>query len=155
MDPVQRRILETYDELKREVLDLHALFEMAGGHAPVERAGVLDHVEQLVAQGFLRPGDGGDFYERTEEGRLAVAGPLDVTLYTRDGCHLCDAARDAMIPLLAEFGATLHEINIDRDAALREEYTNDVPVILLGQQEVARHRLDAAAFRRALEQAAK
>jgi glutaredoxin len=153
MDPVDRSILETYDELKREVLDLHSLFELAGGHAPVERLAVLDHVGQLVTQGLLRPGDGGDFYERTEDGRLAVAGPLDVTLYTRDGCPLCDAALAAMTPLLAEFGATLHEVNIDRDATLREEYTNDVPVILLGQQEVARHRLDAVAFRRALEQA--
>jgi glutaredoxin len=141
MDPVDRSILETYDELKREVLDLHSLFELAGGHAPVERLAVLDHVGQLVTQGLLRPGDGGDFYERTEDGRL--------------GCPLCDAALAAMTPLLAEFGATLHEVNIDRDATLREEYTNDVPVILLGQQEVARHRLDAVAFRRALEQAKK
>jgi len=51
--------------------------------------------------------------EHTEDLRLAEAGALDVTLYSRPGCHLCEAAKAAIHPLLEEFGATLHEINID------------------------------------------
>ena len=30
-------------------------------------------------------------------GRLQLAGPLDVTLYTRSGCHLCDEAKTRMV----------------------------------------------------------
>jgi len=68
--------------------------------------------------------------EHTEDLRLAGAGALDVTLYSRPGCHLCEAAKAAIHPLLEEFGATLHEINIDGDPVLTERYGWDIPVLL-------------------------
>ena len=92
-------------------------------------------------------------YERTEDGRLALAGALDVTLYTRPGCHLCEEAKARITPLLRRVGARLHEINIDADAVLRERYDFDVPVILLGTRKVAKHRVDVEQFRRQLEEA--
>ena len=92
-------------------------------------------------------------YERTEDGRLALAAALDVTLYTRPGCHLCEEAKARITPLLRRVGATLHEINIDADAVLRERYDVDVPVILLGTRKVAKHRVDVEQFRRQLEEA--
>jgi glutaredoxin len=88
-----------------------------------------------------------------EDRRLAAAGPLDVTLYTRPGCHLCEEAKAVMGPLLAEFGARLREVNIDADPVLRARYDYDVPVIFLGARKVAKHRLVAAQFRRQLEEA--
>ncbi len=91
---------------------------------------------------------------RTEDGRLAVAGPRDVTLYTRPGCPLCEEAKTQIAPLLREFDARLREVNIDADPVLRERYTNDVPVIFLGLRKVAKHRVDLAQFRRQLASAA-
>jgi len=88
-----------------------------------------------------------------EDARLAAAGALDVTLYTRPGCHLCDEAKAVMGPLLAEFGARLREVNIDEDEVLRERYGYDVPVIFLGARKVAKHRVDARQMRRRLEEA--
>ncbi len=155
MDSMAERVLKTYDELERDSLDLHTLFEFVGGNPPAQREAVLDTVAQLVRQDLLRPGNGGDFYVRTDEGRLAVAGPRDVTLYTRPGCHLCDEAKAVITPLLREFGATLREVNIDDDPALRERYTDDVPIIFLGARKVAKHRVDPAQFRRQLAEAAK
>lgn len=155
MDAISKRILEVYDELAEERLDLHALMEFAGGNDPAKREEVVDATEMLVRAGYLDPAGGGDFYRRSEEGKLAVAGPRDVTLYTRPGCHLCDQAREAMLPIVREFGASLREVNIDADADLRELYTDDVPVVLLGAREVARHRVDAASFRQTLEEAGK
>src|SRR5216683_6309027 len=64
-----------------------------------------------------------------EDERLARAGPRDVTLYTRPGCHLCEEAKAAMAPLLKEFAATMREVNVDKDSVLRERYGNDVPVV--------------------------
>ncbi len=87
--------------------------------------------------------------------RDAGAAPLVVTLYTRAGCHLCDEAKQQMAPLLAEFGAALREIDVDSDPALRERYTNDVPVIFLGERKVAKHRVDLAQLRRQLRDAAR
>jgi glutaredoxin len=83
------------------------------------------------------------------------AEPLEVTLYTRPGCHLCDEAKLQLAPLLAEFGARLREINIDADPELRERYNADVPVVFLAERKVAKHRLDATRFRRQLLQASR
>ncbi len=155
MQRIERRILSTYDEVERASLDLHTLFELAGGNQPVAREAVLDAIGGLVKEGLLEPGEGGDFYHRTEEGRLAVAGPLDVTLYTRPGCKLCEEAKEAITPLLTEFGARLREVNIDEDSRLRALYTDCVPVLFLGSRKVAKHRVDTRQFRRQLEQASE
>ena len=94
---------------------------------------MLDAVSELVKSKLLREGES-DFYQRTEEGRLAVVDPRKITLYTREGCHLCEEARLAITPLLREYGATLRGVDIDDDPILHDRYTNDVPVIFLGAQ---------------------
>lgn len=82
-----------------------------------------------------------------------TAEPLEVTLYTRPGCHLCDEAKSQIAPLLAEFGAQLREVNIDADPLLHERYNLDVPVIFLADRKIAKHRLDLSQFRRQLLEA--
>ena len=145
------RVLRIYDELERDSLDLHAMFEFAEAHSPEKQEEVLSAVAELVGVGFLRAGEGGDFYSRTEDGRIRVAGPRDVTLYTREGCHLCDAAKLAMMPIVKELDGRFREVDIDDDPALRQRYNDDVPVIFVGPREVARHKIDPAAFRRELQ----
>jgi glutaredoxin len=155
LDATSIRILSLYDQLERDSLDLHTLFEFVGGNPPKERERVMDLVGTLAKQGLLEPDRGGDFYRRTEEGRLVTVGPRDITLYTREGCHLCEEARLQILPLLFEFGAQLHEIDIDDDASLHDRYTNDVPVILLERKLVAQHRLDVRRLRRELQETTK
>jgi glutaredoxin len=91
--------------------------------------------------------------QHPEDARLAGAGPREVTLYTRPGCHLCEEAKTAVAPLLREFGAVLREVNIENDAVLLERYGWDIPVIFLGARKAAKHRVDVEQFRRQLEQA--
>ncbi len=80
-------------------------------------------------------------------------GPRDVTLYTRPGCHLCDEAKAAIAPILREFGAVLHEVNVDENEVLKERYGWDVPVIFIGQHKAAKHRVDMEQFRRQMRDA--
>ena len=91
--------------------------------------------------------------ETPEDKRLAACGPRVVTLYTRPGCHLCEEARALIEPILREFGATLREVNVDADAALRERYGLDIPVIFIGERKAAKHCVEAAKFRRQLRDA--
>ncbi len=79
--------------------------------------------------------------------------PLEVTLYTRPGCHLCDEAKLQIEPLVAEFGARLREVNIDSDPELQARYSLDVPVIFLAGRKIAKHGIDASQFRRQLLEA--
>ena len=90
--------------------------------------------------------------DHPEDARLAAAGPCDVTLYTRPGCHLCDEAKTAIAPLLRELGAVLHEVNIEKDAVLEERYGWDIPVIFIGARKAAKHRVDVRQFRNQLTQ---
>lgn len=148
---VSKKILSTFDQLEKDSLDLHTLFEFVGGNAPTEREAVLDAVADLAHRGLLRV-ESADFYVRTESGRLAVATPREVTMYTREGCHLCDVAKAAMAPLLSEYGAKLREVDIDDDPVLFERYTDDVPVVFIGGQLFAQHRIDPVLLRRRLEE---
>ena len=89
--------------------------------------------------------------EHPEDARIAAAGPREVTLYTRPGCHLCEEAKTAMAPLLREFGASLLEVNIENDAVLEERYGWDIPVIFIGARKAAKHGVDVEQFRRQLQ----
>jgi glutaredoxin len=141
MDPAEREILDAFDRPGARAL---ALADFG------EPAAVSGAVARLVARGWLRPGGNPDAFTRTEDGRLQIAGPRDVTIYSRPGCHLCEEAKTQLAPLLREFGARLTEINIDEDLKLRARYDYDVPVIFLGARKAAKHRVDLAQFRRQL-----
>ena len=91
--------------------------------------------------------------EHPEDARLAAAGPREVTLYTRPGCHLCEDAKTAIAPLLREFGFVLREVNIENDAVLEERFGWDIPVVFIGARKAAKHRVDVQQLRHQLEQA--
>jgi Glutaredoxin-like domain (DUF836) len=52
--------------------------------------------------------------------------------------------RDALAPLAARFGWAIDEIDIDADAVLEKQWSDNVPVLLVGKRELCRHRIDAA-----------
>ncbi|HSP13431.1 MAG TPA: 4a-hydroxytetrahydrobiopterin dehydratase [Thermoanaerobaculia bacterium] len=72
--------------------------------------------------------------------------PVDVTLYTRRDCHLCDKAKAAM--RASGIDVRIEEIDIDNDPELRRRYANDVPVVCIGGAEVFRHRITPDEFAR-------
>lgn len=71
MDELTRRVLGMFEEVGREALDLHELFE-AGGNDPEARREVFYRVESLVERGLLEE-RGNDFYALTRAGREAAA----------------------------------------------------------------------------------
>lgn len=70
--------------------------------------------------------------------------PVDVTLYTRRNCSLCEKARAAM--LSSGVDVRIHEIDIDDNSELRRRYNDDVPVVVIRGAEVFRHHVDAGEF---------
>ena len=70
MKEMKERVLFMFEQMKKDMLDLHELFE-AGGNVPDERREVFDAVEQLVADGLLEE-RGNDFYALTAEGKRAA-----------------------------------------------------------------------------------
>ena len=54
-----------------------------------------------------------------------------VTLIGKPGCHLCDDARDVIAQVADELGVGWDERNILDDPALRERFSEQIPVILV------------------------
>jgi glutaredoxin len=157
-----RRLVEVQvDSQSRKLLEAFEPIPEGPGPASIGLADFGDPrlwravAQELVVRGWLRAAAQPDRYERTEDGRLALAKPLDVTLYTRPGCHLCEEAKAQIAPLLRTAGARLREVKIDADPALRALYDYDVPVILLGARKVAKHRVDLEQFGRQLAEAVR
>ncbi len=77
-----------------------------------------------------------------------MAESIEVTLYTRHPCFLCDKAKASIRAAVAlhRLPIVIHEVDVDGDAALRERFTNDVPVIYVAGVEAFRHRVSPQEF---------
>jgi glutaredoxin len=74
-----------------------------------------------------------------------------VTVYTREGCHLCDDALGALERLRAELGFELRSVDIEGDDALHRAYLERIPVIALDGEELYDYFLDERDLRRRLD----
>ena len=66
-----------------------------------------------------------------------------MTLVGKPDCHLCHVMEEAVAPLLAERGIRLVVRDVREDPDLLRRYRNDIPVLLEGDVELARHRITA------------
>jgi glutaredoxin len=73
-----------------------------------------------------------------------------VTLYTREGCHLCDDAHEALLRVQARAAFELAIVDVDGDPKLVELYGLEVPVVLVDGKKVAKFRVDEDALLRRL-----
>jgi uncharacterized membrane protein len=70
---------------------------------------------------------------------------LNVTLYMREDCSLCDEVKNHLRSLQKKFPHRLAEVNIDSDPMLQKAYFDQIPVV-----EVGPYRLKAPITREAL-----
>lgn len=73
-----------------------------------------------------------------------------ITLLSRTGCHLCDVARAVIESIAGEAGTPWEEVDVDGDAALRGEYGDRVPVVLIDGAEHGCFTVEAARLHAAL-----
>ena len=74
-----------------------------------------------------------------------------VTLYTRDGCHLCEEAREGLLALRAGgLGFELNEVDIESDERLHAAYLERIPVVEVDGAEVSELGYDEPSLRAAL-----
>jgi glutaredoxin len=71
---------------------------------------------------------------------------VKLTLLMRPDCHLCLVAERA----LESLGVEYEQVNVDTDAGLKERYGEAIPVVLLGEREIARAPMSVDSLRAAL-----
>jgi glutaredoxin len=64
-----------------------------------------------------------------------ILSQLVLTLYTRQHCHLCEQAKEAIMELKEEYSFMIEEIDIDQSDELTEKYGLMIPVLLLNGKE--------------------
>lgn len=75
-----------------------------------------------------------------------------LTLFTRDGCHLCDDALEALERIKQAYPFQLEIVDLDREAPAekRSMYDWEVPVIELDGRKIMKYRVDEARLLRLL-----
>lgn len=73
-----------------------------------------------------------------------------VTVFGREGCHLCEEAAERLRTLRDELGFVLREVDIERDDRLHARYLERIPVIALDGDELFEFFLDEPELRRRL-----
>jgi len=73
-----------------------------------------------------------------------------VVVYSREGCHLCEAAERLVAEVVAETGDDWARVDIDADPELRAAFTDQVPVTFVDGAQHDFWRVDPARLRAAL-----
>jgi len=77
-----------------------------------------------------------------------------VTLVSKPGCHLCDAAREVVLSVVGELpGVDFVETSIVDDAELYDRFVEEIPVVLINGSVHNIWRVDADRLRGALRAA--
>ena len=71
---------------------------------------------------------------------------IRLTLYTRPGCHLCDAMKRVVDEIAREQSepVTLREVDISGDVDLECRFGTEIPVLICGERVLARVRTTRA-----------
>ena len=86
----------------------------------------------------------------------ADGGVTAVVLYTRDGCHLCEEARQELERLRAAGSSfELFEVDIERDDDLHARYMERIPVVEVRGEVVSELAVDVHAVRSRLDTVAR
>jgi len=76
-----------------------------------------------------------------------VTGVPRLTLYSRVYCHLCHEMADTVESVRAETPFDLEVLDVDADPVLEARFNELVPVLMHGERELARYRVEADKLR--------
>ena len=85
-----------------------------------------------------------------------MSDPVEITVYSRENCHLCASAMETIDRVVndTDVAVTVEEIDVDADAELADAYGDRVPHILIDGEDAFSYRVHAAELRTKLRAAA-
>ncbi|MCB0220184.1 MAG: glutaredoxin family protein [Chrysiogenetes bacterium] len=75
---------------------------------------------------------------------------VQVTLYTRAECHLCEEAKAVLERVAADQPFALEVVDVDTDPDLAGQYGLEVPVVLIAGRKRFKYRVDEERLRKLL-----
>jgi glutaredoxin len=68
--------------------------------------------------------------------------PVQIEIYSRPGCHLCDDAKEIIERVQSRFPFSLRVINIENDPALEKTYGEQIPVVFINGNKAFKYHVD-------------
>jgi glutaredoxin len=76
---------------------------------------------------------------------------VNITIYSKKNCHLCDIAKEALIKTQKEFPFSLIEVDIEKDRELFEKYKYLIPVIEIDGEKTFTYKVNEAELKAILK----
>jgi glutaredoxin len=74
-----------------------------------------------------------------------------ITVYSKEGCHLCEDAIAGLQAMSGELEFQIEELDITSEDSLHRDYFDRIPVISIEGEEICEHFLQEALVRERLE----
>jgi glutaredoxin len=71
---------------------------------------------------------------------------VEVEIYSRPGCHLCDEAKAVIEQVRRRFAFGLRVINIETDPELEKQYGEQIPVVFINGDKAFTYHVDESEF---------
>ncbi len=76
---------------------------------------------------------------------------LNVTIYSKKDCHLCDIAKETLLKVQQELPFSLNEIDIEKDKTAFEKYKYLIPVIEIDGEKAFNYKVNENEFKKILK----
>jgi glutaredoxin len=73
-----------------------------------------------------------------------VAETIQIDIYSRPACHLCDEAKHVIERVQRRFGFAIRVINIESDPELEKKYGEQIPVVFINGNKAFKYHVDEA-----------
>jgi glutaredoxin len=67
---------------------------------------------------------------------------IQIDIYSRPGCHLCDEAKDVIDRVRERHAFAVRIINIEEDPELESAYGTEIPVVFINGNKAFKYRVD-------------
>jgi len=68
--------------------------------------------------------------------------PVEIDIYSRPGCHLCDEAKVVIERVQSRYPFSLRVINIETDPDLEKAYGEQIPVVFINGNKAFKYHVD-------------
>ncbi|MCZ7398969.1 MAG: glutaredoxin family protein [Candidatus Methanoperedens sp.] len=76
---------------------------------------------------------------------------VNITIYSKNNCHLCDIAMETLLKIQKEFPFSLTEIDIEKDKEIFEKYKYLIPVIEIDGKKTFTYKVNEAELKTILK----
>ena len=76
---------------------------------------------------------------------------IEVVVYSKPGCCLCDEVKEKLKRLQASHAFNLREVNILEDPEAHEKFKEEIPVVSINGKKAFKYYLDEKQFLKKLE----